>query len=49
MLLLQSIVFPIVDVLPPRYGQIYNILFDDHNTTSLLEISLDVHVSTLSQ
>jgi hypothetical protein len=29
MLLLQCIVFPVVDVLPPRYGQIYNILSND--------------------
>jgi len=28
-LLLQCTVFPVVDVPPLRYGQIYNILFDD--------------------
>jgi len=29
-LLLQCIVFLTIDVLPPRYAQIYNILFDDN-------------------
>jgi hypothetical protein len=29
-LILQCIVFPVVDVLPPMYGQIYNILYDDN-------------------
>jgi hypothetical protein len=34
---------------PPRYGQIYNIFLDDKRYDVLLEISLDVHVFTLSQ
>jgi hypothetical protein len=29
MLVLQCILFPIVNVSPPRYGWIYNIIFDD--------------------
>jgi hypothetical protein len=29
MLLLQCIIFPTIDVLPPRYGWIYNILSND--------------------
>jgi hypothetical protein len=28
-LLLQCIIFPVVDALPPGYGQIYNIIFYD--------------------
>jgi len=49
MLFFQCTIFPTIGVLPPGYGWIYSIFLMTNDIIALLEISLDVHVFTLSQ